>query len=72
VYALLNPGGRLAGVLFSIQFEEAGPPFGGSSAEYEGLFRDHFEFLRFEPCLNSHPKRKGHELFVELEKIVIV
>ncbi len=72
MYSLLNPGGKLAGVLFSIQFEEAGPPFGGSKEEYEQLFRDHFEFLRFEPCANSHPKRQGNELFIELEKIVIV
>jgi SAM-dependent methyltransferase len=72
MYSLLNPGGKLAGVLFSKEFEEAGPPFGGSKAEYEKLFQDHFEFLRFEPCANSHPKRQGSEIFMVLEKIVIV
>lgn len=72
MYSLLNPGGKLAGLLFSKEFEEAGPPFGGSKEEYEQLFRDHFEFLRFESCSNSHPKRQGNELFIELEKIVIV
>lgn len=72
MYSLLDPGGKLSGVLFNKEFEEAGPPFGGSKTEYEKLFRDHFEFLRFEPCINSHPKRQGSELFIVLQKIVVV
>jgi SAM-dependent methyltransferase len=72
MYSLLSPDGKLVGLLFNKEFEEAGPPFGGSKAEYEELFRDHFTFLRLEKCNNSHPKRLGSELFVELKKIVIV
>lgn len=72
MYSLLNPDGILAGLLFDKEFEEAGPPFGGSKAEYEKIFRDHFKFLHFERCYNSHPKRQDAELFMELKKIVVV
>jgi len=65
---LLFEGGKLAGVLFSKEFERQGPPFGGTAAEYLTLFRDAFNFRTFEPCYNSFSKRADSELFVILEK----
>lgn len=66
---LLNKGGRLAGLLFDRTFEFAGPPFGGSKAEYEMLFAPYFKIHRMEPCYNSHEKRKDSELFINLQKL---
>lgn len=65
---LINKGGRLTGLLFNRQFEFAGPPFGGSKAEYEMLFAPYFKIQVMEPCYNSHPKREGTELFINLQK----
>jgi len=65
---LLIKGGKLAGVLFSKEFETQGPPFGGTETEYLALFRDAFNFRAFESCYNSFSKRADSELFVILEK----
>jgi len=65
---LLKKGGKLAGLLFVREFENAGPPFGGSKEEYQFLFEPDFEFHVFEPCYNSFAKREGSELFVVLVK----
>lgn len=65
---LLNKGGRLAGLLFNRTFEFAGPPFGGSNAEYEMLFAPYFKIDTMAPCYNSHDKRKDTELFINLQK----
>ena len=65
---LLVKGGKLAGVLFSKEFETQGPPFGGTDTEYLALFGDAFKFRIFEPCYNSFSKRADSELFVILEK----
>lgn len=64
---LLQPGGRLAGVLFDREFP-GGPPFGGSRAEYERLFAPHFKIKTLAPCYNSIPPRAGSEVFVIFEK----
>lgn len=68
MHRLLNPGGKLAGLLFSCVFEKEGPPFGGSAAEYTTCFEPYFEFKVFAPCYNSIPQRAGNELFVVLNK----
>lgn len=68
---LLNPGGRLVGVLFDREFGFEGPPFGGSSTEYRKYFEPYFEFEKFESCYNSIPERKGSELFINLKKLDI-
>ncbi|WP_210464568.1 methyltransferase domain-containing protein [Rufibacter roseolus] len=68
VFDVLKPQGRLAGVLFSEEFQNPGPPFGGSAMEYQAYFEPYFQFLRFEPCLNSIKPRQGRELFIELER----
>ncbi len=65
---LLIKGGKLAGVLFSKEFETQGQPFGGTETEYLALFRDAFNFRAFESCYNSFSKRADSELFVILEK----
>ena len=66
-HQLLSKGGKLAGLLFNKNFE-GGPPFGGSQAEYEQLFKDHFDFLKLELCQNSIFKRANSELFIEFLK----
>lgn len=62
---LLRPNGLLVGVLFNREFEQAGPPFGGSVAEYEHLFRLHFSSARFSPCINSIKPRMGAEVWMQ-------
>lgn len=63
---LLVPGGKLIGVLFDREFEEQGPPFGGSKHQYGPLFEKDFNFKIFELCNNSFVKRQGNELFINL------
>lgn len=65
---LLYENGKLAGVLFNTQFEKQGPPFGGSSSEYLNLFKTKFNVKKLEPCINSHPKRMGNEVFFIVQK----
>ncbi len=65
---LLNPGGRLVGVLFDKTFGFQGPPFGGNKEEYLTYFTGKFEIEAFEPCYNSIPERSGSELFIRLKK----
>lgn len=68
VHALLVPGGRLAGVLFESVPDPAGPPFGGSAAEYRALFAPLFPQAAFTPCHNSIAPRAGRELWVSAKK----
>ncbi len=63
---LLNPKGKLAGLMFSSEFEKEGPPFGGSKSEYKALFERYFDIAKMEECYNSIEPRKGNELFVVL------
>lgn len=60
---LLKPEGRLAGLLFDIDFPFNGPPFGGSQEEYLSLFGPEFNIKTMAPSHNSIPPRMGHELF---------
>lgn len=62
--SLLAPGGLLAGVMFNKEFP-GGPPFGGSSEEYQKLFSEYFTIKTLAPCYNSIPPRAGSEVFVE-------
>jgi methyl halide transferase len=71
MHQLLAPGGKLVGVLFSREFEAAGPPFGGSAAEYLPYFEPYFIPLVFAPCYNSVKPRAGNELFVALQSVGI-
>ncbi|HLP50582.1 MAG TPA: methyltransferase domain-containing protein [Chitinophagales bacterium] len=67
-FNLLNDGGRIAGLLFNIEFEKAGPPFGGKKEDYIKLFEPLFNLLQFDTCTTSVKPRMGNELFVEMEK----
>jgi thiopurine S-methyltransferase len=65
---LLNPGGRLVGVLFNDTLNSDHPPYGGNKGEYEKYFAPYFEFHKFEECYNSVKPRAGRELFINLVK----
>jgi SAM-dependent methyltransferase len=65
---LLAHQGKLVGLLFDVEFEKQGPPFGGSSMEYKSLFEPYFECKYFETANNSFYKRAGTELFINLVK----
>lgn len=64
---LLNPGGKVCGVLFDREFE-GGPPFGGSQQEYQELFSEHFDIEVLDPCHNSIKPRRGSEVFLLAKK----
>ena len=68
-FKLLKPGGKVAGLLFNIEFPQAGPPFGGTKKEYKELFRKRFLIQKLEPCINSVSPRQGTELFFIFKKI---
>jgi SAM-dependent methyltransferase len=63
---ILIPGGKMAGLLFGVEFKEAGPPFGGTESEYRKLFEPQFDIIRLEHCTESIPPRAGRELFIEI------
>lgn len=68
MHELLNPGGRLAGVLFDFPLTESGPPFGGSREAYVSTFESWFDIKVLERCHNSIKPRSGRELFLIFEK----
>jgi len=68
IASLLNNNGKLVGVLFNINFEKQGPPFGGNQSEYETLFKHYFHIHTMQPCYNSIKPREGSELFINLIK----
>ena len=61
---ILNPGGKLVGILFNRPFE-GGPPFGGNVDEYRQLFTSFFEIQTLEFCHNSIEPRAGSEVFIK-------
>ncbi|POY35562.1 SAM-dependent methyltransferase [Solitalea longa] len=63
---LLTPGGKLVGVLFNRNFDQPGPPFGGTKEEYKILFHPFFELNNTTECYNSVKPRAGSELFINL------
>ena len=63
---LLAENGKLVGVLFNRDFEQKGPPFGGTKQEYMQLFEFDFELKVMSDCYNSFEKRKDTELFIIL------
>ena len=65
---LLSENGRLIGLLFNRNFEQKGPPFGGSSAEYGFLFKKYFDIIKMEESTKSIPERTESELFINLIK----
>ncbi len=68
IVMLLNPTGKLIGVLFNREFE-GGPPFGGSIAEYQRIFQAEFSSVFIEPCYNSIKPREGSEVFIKMNNV---
>jgi len=65
---LLNPGGKVIGLLFNHKFSFEGPPFGGTHEEYKLLFEPLFAIKKMEIAHNSIKPRAGRELFIILQK----
>lgn len=65
---LLQPKGKIIGLLFQFPLTEDGPPFGGSESEYVKLFSDNFKIKTLETAYNSIKPREGRELFFIFEK----
>ena len=66
--ALLQPKGKLIGLLFCIPLNTDNPPFGGNKEEYLTYFKPYFHIKKMEPAYNSIPPRKDSELFITLVK----
>ena len=60
---LLKPSGILAGVLFNVEYEKQGPPFGGTEKEYRQHMKPYLNIIKMEPCENSIQPRMNTELF---------
>jgi SAM-dependent methyltransferase len=69
VFKLLKPKGKLVGLLFNKLFEKEGPPFGGTSQEYQKLFEQYFKFNTFSMAYNSVQPRSQTELFINFSKL---
>jgi SAM-dependent methyltransferase len=69
MHNILNARGKIAGVMFGVEFEKEGPPFGGNKQEYKVLMENYFRPKTLELCYNSIPQRAGNELFVILERM---
>lgn len=67
-HQLLEPNGKLIGVLFDDELNKDHPPFGGDKLEYENYFKPYFNINVFESCYNSINPRKERELFINLQK----
>jgi methyl halide transferase len=61
--SLLQPKGKLIGLLFQFPLTQVGPPFGGSKEEYLQLFQNDFTIKKLETAYNSISPRKENELF---------
>jgi len=66
--SLLSSEGKLVGLLWSENFEKAGPPFGGTAEEYRNTFSPYFDILEMELSPHSIKPRLGRELFVQFSK----
>lgn len=68
MHELLAPNGKIVGLLFDCTFKKDGPPFGGSEAEYRGIFSRDYKIKVLERAYNSIKPREGNELFFIFEK----
>jgi SAM-dependent methyltransferase len=66
--SILNPNGKLVGLLFNDKLNDDKPPFGGNSAEYYSTFAPHFSIEIMEKAYNSITPRKDRELFIKMTK----
>ena len=67
-YDLLRKKGQIVGLLFGINFQKDGPPFGGDIMEYQKLFEQKYEINKLQICNTSIPERAGSEIWMELTK----
>lgn len=65
---LLRKKGQIVGLLFGINFQKNGPPFGGDIVQYQKLFESKYEIEKLQICKNSIPERAGNEIWMELTK----
>lgn len=65
--SLLNPSGKVAGLLFDFPLNTEVPPFGGSTSEYLDLFSKTFQIKTLEKAYNSIKPRQNRELFFIFE-----
>lgn len=65
---LLNPTGKLIGLLFDAPLNTDHPPFGGNKAEYLTYFTPFFKIKIMEKAYNSIPPRAERELFIKMLK----
>lgn len=65
---LLRKKGQLIGLLFGINFQKDGPPFGGDIEEYQNLFEQKYKINKLQLCQTSIPERVGNEIWMELTK----
>lgn len=68
MWELLTDDGYVAGVLFNEEFEHSGPPYGGTKATYEDLFRPYFHLEEWHEAGDSITPRRGRELFLRFRK----
>lgn len=67
-HKLLNPKGKIVGLMFSTPLNEDHPPFGGSVNEYKTYFNPLFDVQVMEMAHNSIEPRAGREVFVKMVK----
>ncbi|MEJ6737248.1 MAG: SAM-dependent methyltransferase [Flavobacteriales bacterium] len=67
-HKLLNPKGKIVGLMFDAPLNEDKPPFGGSIDEYQTYFNSLFDIQIMEPAHNSIEPRAGREVFVKMMK----
>ena len=63
---IIKPKGSLIGLLFSMEFDREGPPFGGVINNYKAMFSKKFDIKVITPCTNSIESRMGSELFINM------
>lgn len=68
MHELLQPEGKLVGLLFDTTFEHDTPPYGGDKDEYLALFEPYFTIEVMERAFNSIKPRQDRELFIILKK----
>jgi methyl halide transferase len=68
-FDLLNPGGKLVGLLFNHDFGNDFPPYGGNETEYKNYFIPFFQIIYFSTAVNSIKPREGREFFINLKKL---
>ncbi len=67
MHEILQPKGKIVGLLFDFPLTADGPPFGGSAEEYLALFSNNFSLKTLEKAYNSIKPRQNRELFFIFE-----